>query len=125
MILFRSVGFAACLTIAACAAPAPPRPPAPPPEPVDGLYRGTSTRYQADSKNCPRPGLLTLSVLESRFQYRWDHRTYLDGSILPDGTIQGGAPGITLQGRRDGAKLEGDVTNGVCGLHFTLFRKDL
>ena len=113
-----------CLVLAACAAPQPAVLPPAPPELVDGLYRGTSTRFQEDARNCPRPGLITLAVLDRRFQYRWDYKIYLDGTIAVDGTIQGSGPGITLRGRRDGPKLEGDVTNGICSLHFTLIRKE-
>ena len=120
---------AVCAVLSACGAPpaappALPAPPAPPPEPVDGTYRGTSTRFQADSKICPHPGLVTLQVLENRFQYRWDYRTFVDSQVAPDGSVQGQGPGITLIGKRDGKKIEGDVTNGACGLHFTVLRRD-
>ena len=126
MISIRLASLAVCCAaLAACAArPEPPSNAPPPPEPVDGLYRGTSTRFQADSKTCPRPGLIALAVLEGRFQYRWDYRTWVDGVLSPDGALQGSGPGIVLQGRRDGAKLEGDVSSDACGLHFTLYRKD-
>lgn len=128
MIALRLAALAVyCGILAACAAhPEPPQQP-PPPSPqesVDGWYRGTATRFKAESKACPRPGLITLSVLEGRFQYRWDYRTYLDGAVSADGAMQGGGPGIVLQGRRDGTKLEGDVVSDACGLHFTLFKKD-
>jgi hypothetical protein len=119
---------ALCL-LAACAthrAAAPP--PTQPAKPVvardgaEGEYRGTATRYQADSRQCPHPGLVTLIVFDDRFQYRWDHETWLDATIGADGVVHGNGPGISLQGRREGARIEGDVTNGVCGLHFTVTR---
>jgi hypothetical protein len=108
--------------LAACAAP-PPAPPASPPKPpetADGEYRGTSTRFQADSRACPHPGLVRLDVLNGAFQFRWDRDTYVDATIAPDGAITGGAERITLVGRRNGRRIEGDVTNGNCGLHFTV-----
>ena len=65
------------------------------------------------------PGLVTLRVMDDRFQYRWDSRTWIDVAIDPDGTLHGEGPGITLVGKRLGKRIEGDVTNGDCGLHFT------
>jgi hypothetical protein len=38
-------------------------------------------------------------------------------------TITGGAESITLVGRQSGPKIEGDVTNGNCGLHFTVAKR--
>ena len=38
----------------------------------------------------------------------------------PTATISGGAERITLVGKQTGPKIEGDVTNGNCGLHFTV-----
>jgi hypothetical protein len=112
----------ACAAVAACAAPPPP-PPTPPPKPVgsvDGEYRGTSTRFQADSRACPHPGLVRIEVIGSAFQYRWDRETLVDATIAPDGSINGGAERITLVGKLIDRKIEGDVTNGNCGLHLKL-----
>jgi hypothetical protein len=123
---------AACLRVAlylaldACAtAPPPPAPavPAKPPETIDGEYRGTSTRFQASSRACPHPGLVRLEVIARAFQYRWDRDTWVDATIAPDGSVSGGAEGITLVGRQTGPKIEGDVTNGNCGLHFTVTKR--
>jgi hypothetical protein len=113
---------ALCATLAACAPPPQPQPPAPPPEPVDGTYRGTSTRFQADSRNCPHPGLVLLVVQNSQFQYHWSYGVYIDATIAPDGTVRGSAPSFTLIGKRDGKRIEGDVTNGNCGLHYTVVK---
>ena len=122
----RSISLMAalCAALAACepSPPPPPAPPAPPPEPVDVTYRGTSTRFQADSRACPHPGLVLLVVQNSQFQYHWSYGVYIDASIAPDGTIQGSAPNFTLAGKRDGKRVEGDVTNGACGLHFTVMK---
>lgn len=115
-----------CAGLAGCAAPPPPPPPAKPApvvDQVDGEYRGTTTRYQADSRACPHPGLVTVIVWDNKFQYRWDHETWLDGAIGDDGSVTGGGPNITLQGRADGKQLTGDVTNGACGFHFTLTKR--
>lgn len=114
------------LVLFACAAP----PPLPPPEPkppvisTAGTWRGSSTRFQADNRNCPHPGLVMLQIWDDRFQYRWDFKTYVDATIDPDGAIHGGAPDITLVGKYNGRKIEGDVTNGNCGLHFTVYKRD-
>lgn len=42
-----------------------------------------------------------------------------DGPLASYATITGGAERITLVGKQAGTKIEGDVTNGNCGLHFT------
>jgi hypothetical protein len=119
---------AACVAFAGCASP-PPKPVAvaPPraPATIDGIYRGTSTRFQADSRSCPHPGLVTLYVQDHKFSYRWDYSTWVDSSIDPDGTVHGQADRITLVGKQHGKTLEGDVTNGTCGLHFTTTQHDL
>jgi hypothetical protein len=116
---------ALCAAVSACAAPSPPPPPAPPPKPpetMDGEYRGTSTRFQAQSRSCPHPGLVRFDVIDSQFQFRWDAGTWVDAVIAPDGTVSGSAERITLVGKQTGPKIEGDVTNGDCGLHFTVTR---
>jgi len=90
---------------------------------VDGLYQGTSTRFQADRRNCPHPGLVTLTVQNGQFEFHWNGVTYVDASIAPDGTVQGSGPDVTLAGHLDGSTLEGDVRNDACGLHFTTRRQ--
>jgi hypothetical protein len=118
------VPFACVIVLGACAAPPPPPPPKPVPEVMDGFYRGTSTRFLANNRSCPRPGLVSVQVWDRRFQYKWSYGVLIDAVILPDGTVQGSAAGISLLGRHAGTKLEGDVTNGECGLHFTLTLRD-
>ena len=121
MKLFRAC---LCAALAACAAKPPPPPPPPkPPETIDGEYRGTSTRFQADSRACPHPGLVYIEVYNRAFQYRWDPHTSVDATIAADGTVAGGAERITLVGRQTERKIEGDVTNGNCGLHFTVTKR--
>ena len=118
---------ALCAALAACgptAPPSPPKPPPPPPVPIDGIYRGTSTRFQADLRSCPHPGLVLLVVQNHQFSYHWSYGVYIDGTVNEDGTIQGTAPSFTLVGRRDGKTMDGDVTNGACGLHFTVVKTD-
>lgn len=119
----RVAVFAAlCAGLGACAAQAP----APPPKPpviVDGDYRGTSTRFQADSRTCPHPGLVHFAVFNNAFEYRWDGKTFVDATIAPDGSVAGGAERITLVGKQTGSTIEGDVTNGNCGLHFTVTKQ--
>jgi hypothetical protein len=116
---------ALCVALSACAASPPPPPPAPPPKPpetIDGDYRGTSTRFQAQTRTCPHPGLVRLEVNDSKFQFRWDATTWVDAAIAPDGAVTGSAERITLVGKQAGSKIDGDVTNGDCGLHFTVTR---
>ncbi len=110
----------------ACGAPPPPppTPPKPPEESSAGIWRGTSTRFQAESRACPHPGLVTLQVWDDKFQYRWDGKTWVDAEIGSDDVVRGQAPGITLIGKRAGSRIEGDITNGDCGLHFTVMKKD-
>jgi hypothetical protein len=116
---------ACCAGLVACAPTAPTSPPAPvkPPETIDGEYRGTSTRFQAESRACPHPGLVHIEVIDSRFQFRWAPAVFVDGVIAPDGSVTGGAERITLVGRQTGSKIEADVTNGDCGLHFTVVKR--
>ena len=112
-----SLGPAAC-------GPSTPAVPSRPAGESAGTWRGTSTRFQAEAKSCPRPGLLTLTIWDDKFQYRWDGQTFVDSAIKPDGSILGQAPGITLVGKYAGKRIEGDITNGACGLHFTVVKKD-
>lgn len=122
----KTLGVCLCAALAACAPKLPPTPPAPPPKPpetVDGAYRGTSTRFQADSRACPHPGLVWIVVNANAFQFQWDRNTLVDATIAPDGAVTGSAERITLVGRQTGPKIEGDVTNGNCGLHFTVTKQ--
>ena len=85
----------------------------------DGDYRGTATRFQAARRNCPRPGLLFVSVRSGVMFYRWDNQ-YIQVSVLSNGTVRGSLPGVQLAGTHDGTILQGDVRDAQCGLHFTL-----
>ncbi|HJS88269.1 MAG TPA: hypothetical protein VJ779_22690 [Acetobacteraceae bacterium] len=93
------------------------------PSGIDGLYRGSSTRYRADRRDCPHPGLIALLVQGGQFTYRWNGLTDVPGSIGPDGSISGQAGTVALSGRLDGEELQGDLTNGACALHFTAYRR--
>jgi hypothetical protein len=90
---------------------------------IDGLYKGSSTRYQADRKDCPHPGLVALLVQGGQFTYRWSNLTDVPGSIGPDGSVSGQAGAIALSGHLNGDELQGDLTNGACALHFTTYRR--
>jgi hypothetical protein len=121
------------LCAASCAAPPPPPPPKPvfTSDQVDGLYRGTSTRFQADSRSCPSPGLVTLRITGGQFTYRWSGRIQVPASVLPDGSVQGQSADITLTGQfiapvagqAGPARIEGDATNGICGIHYTVTKR--
>ncbi|HEY5299718.1 MAG TPA: hypothetical protein VIJ55_03485 [Acetobacteraceae bacterium] len=125
----------ACAALGACAAqdagdglpdPGPALPPASfrgAPSAVDGLYKGSSTRYEANRRTCPHPGLVNLYVQDRQFTYRWDRATDIPASIGPDGSISGQAGDISLSGRQVGDTMEGDLTNGACALHFTTRRR--
>ena len=116
---------ALCGLAAACAAPpAPAGPPAPQAmaDMVDGVYRGTSTRFQADSRACPSPGLVVLRVVDRAFQYRYG-RTEIDSTIAPDGTVQGAFGATSLSGKLDGGSIEGDVSSESCGYHFRAVKR--
>ncbi len=121
---------ALCAALGACAAP--PRPaasgpaasvahPADPPS-WDGAYHGTSTRFRADARDCPHPGLVTLYVAQGQLYYNWGRGTDVAATVAPDGTVRGSGPGITLTGTVHGKRMEGDVANAACGLHFTVTR---
>ena len=129
----RTGALAGLLILGACSAPAPKppahtaqtQPAAPPAQPAspDGVYWGTSTRYVAERRDCPHPGVVTLAVHNGQFDYRWDWMTDVLATVLPDGTVQGASGNITLTGRLDGGELTGDVSNGACALHFTMQRQ--
>lgn len=115
---------ALCAGVTACATtPSSGLTPLKPKVTVDGDYRGTSTRFQAESRACPHPGLVSFQVFDNHFQFRWDGKTWVDGTIAPDGSVTGGAERVTLVGRQTGPKIEADVTNGECGLHFTVMQR--
>lgn len=90
---------------------------------MDGTYRGTSTRYQADLRACPSPGLVTLRVLDGVFSYRWSRDDLVLATVRPDGSVSGAAGGISLTGRADSDRISGDVSNGSCAYHFTATRR--
>jgi hypothetical protein len=103
-----------CLELAACV-------PAIAPINPDGDYRGTATRFQSLNRTCPRPGLLTANVRDGVMYYKWGGQ-FIPVSVRRDGTVSGSLPGVQLTGTHDGTIIQGDVTDGQCGLHFTLKR---
>lgn len=105
-----------CLGLGACT---PPRPT--PTVSGDGDYRGTATRVQVMKRNCQRPGLLSLSVRNGTMFYRWESQ-YITASVLSNGTVSGSLPGVQLTGTHDGTTIRGDVSDGLCALHFTVRR---
>ena len=90
----------------------------------EGDYRGTATRYQVLRRDCPRPSQLLSMVVNVRagvMYYRWENQ-YIPVTVASNGTLSGSIPGVQLTGTHDGTTMEGNVTDGMCGLHFT-FRK--
>ena len=85
---------------------------------IDGLYGGTSTRFKAEDRSCPHPGLVRFQVMNRSFRYRLNGPITVDAAIDPDGTVTGQAAGFTLRGEWDGQKIEGDVVSILCALHF-------
>lgn len=91
----------------------------------DGSWSGTSTRFQADSRTCPNPGLVSTQVFDRQFQLRWGNRgADLTGSIQPDGSIIGGAGDVTLSGKYTAERIAIDAITSACGLHYTLHRSN-
>ena len=88
----------------------------------------TAGKFLAALFGCSsRPSLLQLVVwlgFVGTVVTAFLRRTNVDSAIQADGSILGQAPGITLVGKRAGMRIEGDITNGACGLHFTLVKKD-
>ncbi len=88
---------------------------------ADGDYRGTSTRYQVLRRTCPRPApYLTLHVQGGTLLYRWDNQ-YIQASVR-GGTVSGAAQGVQLTGTYDGTTIQAKVTDGQCGIQFTVNR---
>jgi hypothetical protein len=115
--ILNTIVLASLLSLGACVAPVAPTVAA------DGEYRGSSTRFQVLRRTCPRPGLLRLSVRSATLFYPWGGQ-YIQVSILNNGTLAGSLPGVQLTGTHDTTVIRGDVTDGQCGLHFTLTRQE-
>jgi len=113
MRLMSGVALVSLLGLAACVAPVAPT------ISGDGDYRGTATRFQVLRRTCPRPGLLHIPVRSGVMFYRWEGQD-IQVSVLNNGTLSGSLPGVRLMGTHDGTIMQGDVTDGQCGLHFTL-----
>ena len=88
----------------------------------DGGWRGSSTRFQADGRGCPGPGLINTVVLDRQFQRRWGARANIAAVIAADGTVSGQAGDVTLIGKFTGSAITADATSPNCGLHYTLRR---
>ena len=67
-----------------------------------------------------RPGLLNIPVRSGVMFYRWENQ-YIQVRVHGGG-VSGSLPGVQLTGTYDGTIIQGDVTDGQCGLHFTLKR---
>ena len=78
----------------------------------------TSTRFMAQDRSCPHPGLVKFQVLNGTFRYRLNGPVTVEARVDPDGTVSGDAGGYSLSGDWDGQKLEGDVVSILCALHF-------
>lgn len=120
----------ACLAVTACSATPAPVPAAhaaktttPAQSGTDGVYQGTSTRFQADRRDCPHPGLVTLVVQGGQFEFKWDRYLSVEAQIAPDGSVHGVGSDVALSGQLSGRTLSGDVSNGACALHFTARRE--
>src|ERR1700689_3757116 len=87
----------------------------------DGDYRGSSTRFQALNRACPRPGLMFASVRGGIMFYKWGNQ-YIQVSVQTNGKVLGSLPGVQLTGTHEGTTIQAGVTDGQCGLHFTLRR---
>jgi len=119
----RATLLATLLLLSGCDAP--PTAPLSTPETSGGervdfevVYRGTSTRFQADQRTCPSPGLVTLRPENKIFTYRLGGRILIETTIAPDGTLSGREQDFSVTGTATDQKIEGDVKNPHCGYHF-------
>jgi len=91
------------------------------------LYRGASTRFQADNKTCPSPGLVTIRPQNGVFTYRLGGRVTIETTIIGDGTLAGNGAGanqdFVISGTATAAKIEGDIRSAQCGYHFRATRQ--
>ena len=91
------------------------------------LYRGASTRFQADNKTCPSPGLVTIRPQNGVFIYRLGGRVTIETTIIGDGSLAGNGSGanadFAITGTATAAKIEGDIRSGQCGYHFRATRQ--
>jgi len=111
--------------LTACGQSDPPQPVRPRPSgTIDGLYRGTSTRFMAEDRSCPHPGLVKFQVINGAFRYRLNGPITVEAIVDPDGTVSGDAGGYNLRGDWDGQKLEGDVVSIICALHFRAVKRE-
>ena len=87
------------------------------------VYRGASTRFQADARTCPSPGLVLIRPENDAFTYRLGGRILIETTIIGDGTLAGQGQDYTITGTATAEKIEGDVQNGQCAYHFRAIRK--
>lgn len=113
--------------LGACAEPAPAPVARATPGGVSGdfevLYRGASTRYQADARTCPSPGLVAIRPENGVFTYRLGGRVSIETTIIGDGTLAGNAQDYAITGTATADKIEGDIQSPQCGYHFRAMRK--
>ncbi len=89
---------------------------------ADGDYTGTATRFQALRRNCPRPRIHSaMQVRGGVLFYPWENQ-YIQASVLSSGTVTGSLQNTQLTGTYNGTVIQATVTDGQCGLHFTLKR---
>ena len=132
MILNRRGRAAMLLTVTALVGcgqrpPAPTVAPAPPPpvaaRSLDGAYQGTATRYRADRRTCPPPGLVYLAVNQNAFDYSLGRRGSVPVTIGPGGTFRGSDGDFEITGTADGTRLRGHADSAACGYEFVAVRK--
>ena len=87
------------------------------------VYRGASTRFQADNRACPSPGLVVIRPENDAFTYRLGGRILIEATIIGDGSLAGAGQDYTITGTATAEKIEGDIQNGQCGYHFRAMRK--
>ena len=87
------------------------------------VYRGASTRFQADNRACPSPGLVTIRPENDAFTYRLGGRVLIETTIIGNGSLAGQGQDYTITGTATAEKIEGDIQNGQCGYHFRAMRK--
>ena len=114
---FGRVVLAICVGLAGCA------PMAGPLAAADGTYRGTSTRFQALRRDCPRPRVYPqIPVRSGVLFFPWGGQ-FVQSTVYSNGTVSAASAGVQVTGTYDGTIIRAKLTDGQCGLDYMLKRE--